>query len=756
MIDIRTLSELKGSDSFQVWGAKAINLANFKLSTEVDGLAFHMDQLFALICRDKGLDDIFVEIDRTQLTDQNIIYWSKAIIDRIQALPPMLEELKKVCQYFEGHSKVIVRSNCSVEDGAFGASFAGVFESKIAEPLTEGNLWQAMLHVLCSTYSVTALQAMYEHAIPVQSLRPGLLVQSYVSVERGGVLQSRGGDLLSDFSPIIEESAAGPEAVVAGSTTNSGELSPKIVERLSKVARKIEQEVRSPIEIEWGMRKNELHLFQVRPVNREFRNISLLQEGSIYDRSLAKERFPNRLSPLGWSVLQDSLNANVEHFKEELGVEIDGPSAFSLYVDGWVLTNKRPVRFSLVQIYKILRKGRPLAASLAFIKTAVSSCLRAEFRQALPLAQYNFFRQFLRDQIDEAIGSWMDAKRIFRIRMNRIRQDDMTQPLILFDVLKETAESFLSRDIFVFMVRETLAKLVENIWINEGLSLDELNRWLIFSEENPFSQQSHRALDEIHEGESYHLFPSWEVMDEPKTFKVNERAIQQPIEIPAFPGSDELKKAFDLLLKISNIDDGMNFGSHQLLFATRKVLRRVAETMSSLGHLDAWEDIYFLTVHELRGYLKDPRNFRGLVAKRRAAWRASANKDEPVFVGQSSDLATDGSLVASGGELSGRGNFMGSVKGEVYRLDDLSQIESVPDDVILVTKTPHPLLAIKYASIRGLITETGTALSHGVVLASEYSLPVVSAVPGAMSRLKDGWTMTLNSDLGEVHLEEEL
>jgi pyruvate,water dikinase len=55
-----------------------------------------------------------------------------------------------------------------------------------------------------------------------------------------------------------------------------------------------------------------------------------------------------------------------------------------------------------------------------------------------------------------------------------------------------------------------------------------------------------------------------------------------------------------------------------------------------------------------------------------------------------------------------------------------------------------------YALIGGLVTEVGSALSHGAVVAREYGLPLVSNVKDATKIIKTGDTIQINGATGEV------
>ncbi len=57
-----------------------------------------------------------------------------------------------------------------------------------------------------------------------------------------------------------------------------------------------------------------------------------------------------------------------------------------------------------------------------------------------------------------------------------------------------------------------------------------------------------------------------------------------------------------------------------------------------------------------------------------------------------------------------------------------------------------------YSIISGLITEIGSSLSHGAVVAREYGLPTIVNVKAATKVLKNGDRIRMNATKGTVML----
>jgi phosphoenolpyruvate synthase/pyruvate phosphate dikinase len=66
---------------------------------------------------------------------------------------------------------------------------------------------------------------------------------------------------------------------------------------------------------------------------------------------------------------------------------------------------------------------------------------------------------------------------------------------------------------------------------------------------------------------------------------------------------------------------------------------------------------------------------------------------------------------------------------------------------ILVTTFTDPSWTPFFVSIKGLVTEVGGLMTHGVVIAREYGLPAVVGVENATKLIKDGQLIRVRRDL---------
>ena len=77
-----------------------------------------------------------------------------------------------------------------------------------------------------------------------------------------------------------------------------------------------------------------------------------------------------------------------------------------------------------------------------------------------------------------------------------------------------------------------------------------------------------------------------------------------------------------------------------------------------------------------------------------------------------------------------------------------------PKGSVLVVTTLTPQLGPVLDRLEGLVSETGSVLSHLAILARERGVPTVVAYPGATD-LVDGTTVSVDGQTGDVTVDEE-
>jgi pyruvate,water dikinase len=100
--------------------------------------------------------------------------------------------------------------------------------------------------------------------------------------------------------------------------------------------------------------------------------------------------------------------------------------------------------------------------------------------------------------------------------------------------------------------------------------------------------------------------------------------------------------------------------------------------------------------------------------------------------------------------LRGSPGSRGRVEGVARVVGSVDDLHLVQPGEILVCRSTTPPWTPVFASIAGLVTETGGVLAHGAIVAREYAIPAVMGTKIATRVIADGQRITVDGDAGEV------
>lgn len=191
--------------------------------------------------------------------------------------------------------------------------------------------------------------------------------------------------------------------------------------------------------------------------------------------------------------------------------------------------------------------------------------------------------------------------------------------------------------------------------------------------------------------------------------------------------------------------------------------RHLGELLEKAGLLSDHDLVFFLT-HEELGELvlshEDPQvrdQFEAAASRRRSVLdyqmtlvfpEVSFGLPEPISVASSS--AADGE-----GVLHGRIVSRGRVEGRARVAKTLAEASAVEPGEILIAPVTDVGWTPYFATIAGLATDIGSAVSHGAVVAREYGLPAVVNLGRATSVFRTGQWVLLDADAGTLSVLEE-
>ena len=189
----------------------------------------------------------------------------------------------------------------------------------------------------------------------------------------------------------------------------------------------------------------------------------------------------------------------------------------------------------------------------------------------------------------------------------------------------------------------------------------------------------------------------------------------------------------------------------------RSFLRQTAQRMVEDGTIYAVDDVFYLTYEELKSWFSSPANLRYarlFVAFRRARHQAymSARALPDTFVTHP-NRCNEEKCPAGSRILYGLPASPGCVHSRVRVLESLQDAGDLQYGEILVTRSTDVGWTPLFLVASAILTERGGPLSHAFVVAREYGVPAVVAIPNVTQILKTGDVVTVSGQKGFVAVE---
>jgi pyruvate,water dikinase len=202
--------------------------------------------------------------------------------------------------------------------------------------------------------------------------------------------------------------------------------------------------------------------------------------------------------------------------------------------------------------------------------------------------------------------------------------------------------------------------------------------------------------------------------------------------------------------------DTMHFELTRLFPPFRALLLELGRRWTAAGLLAEPEDVFFLTLDEMKQTASAPASVHEHVARRRRELAANRRRTPPPIIRDGEEMwsaadAEQRSDIAS--ELRGIPGSPGRASGVVRVVHGPEEFDRLADGEILVAPLTNPVWTPLFAIAGGLVTEVGGILSHGAIVAREYGIPAIMAVAGATTRLRDGDRVTIDGGKGIVVIQ---
>ena len=185
------------------------------------------------------------------------------------------------------------------------------------------------------------------------------------------------------------------------------------------------------------------------------------------------------------------------------------------------------------------------------------------------------------------------------------------------------------------------------------------------------------------------------------------------------------------------------------LFKTQYAL--LADLLVADNVLPDADLIYFLTHEDIGRLIEGETGLVSVAERRRKAYAIQEQLSfDDIYLGK--PIADKFDIDQADGELKGVPVSNGECEGVVHIVYSAEDANTLQKGEIMVARFTDIGWTPYYSIVNGLITEIGSSLSHGAVVAREYGLPTIVNVKGATKLLKNGDRIRMNAAKGTVHI----
>jgi pyruvate,water dikinase len=217
--------------------------------------------------------------------------------------------------------------------------------------------------------------------------------------------------------------------------------------------------------------------------------------------------------------------------------------------------------------------------------------------------------------------------------------------------------------------------------------------------------------------------------------------------------AEETKRMIERVRTFAGYREYPKYGKVSRDFVYKQALMKEAEGLVQARVLREKEDIFYLTLQEMREVVRTNTVDDRLIRERKDAFSSYQSLTPPRV------LTSDGEAVAGSyrrsdlpsGALVGLPVSAGTIEGRARVILGMAEADLEAGD-ILVTAYTDPSWTPLFVAIKGLVTEVGGLMTHGAVIAREYGLPAVVGVEQATRLIRDGQRIRVHGTDGYVEI----
>lgn len=565
---------------------------------------------------------------------------------------------------------------------------------------------------------------------------------------------------------------------------------------------KIEQQFGAPQDIEWAFYQKAFYILQSRPITTLAQK-TVSPKDKVWSNYFFGERFPQPVSPLGWSLLKPLIEQNA--FREPLnllgfhrmarsritkcfyGRPYTRLAVFqalhSFFPTAYISFDKRKLFYNeqispRQSIARILKNSFPILKSL-FATT-----------DWIPPIHLRNWHRFLNDYLAKIQDlnkfdlQILSNEQLWQLNLQAERLSDRLLKLHRWSItFAELLYHFL-----ILLIRNWLPQLNAdqivaalhrgipgNKTVEMNIELWELSRAMPQNWNRFLAKWGHRsnsldiAVPTFAEDIDYlrrliQPLLSLPSNASPKSRQMNfeqQRLQQRRVvseNLSQQPWGFWKRQFFAMLLTWSEqfflLRENQRHNWHQALAIHRSIFLEFGKRFFDHGWLEHAERIFVLTRNEIEQTLCQQKFVSKFEIEQRIKqpqqWQGI---QPPGIIDESIPIRSDAKITNK--KLVGIGASPGVVTGSARVLIALQEMAQIQPGEILVIPTTDPGWTPLFGIIKGLVMEVGGVLSHGAIIAREFGIPAVTSAAQATSRIVTGMKITVDGNRGEVWIHEE-
>jgi pyruvate,water dikinase len=715
--------------------------------------------------------------------------------------------------------KVAVRSSALAED-LQEHSFAGQLESYL-NIQDEQHLLESIKKCWASLWNERVQNYTSNNRIKINPQAIAVIVQQMIPAEFSGVFFTIDPTDAEQESSMIETHEGMGTEIVGGhinparyrihrksqemksdaDQSNSSSFSREHIFEFVSTCLEIEKYFRAPQDIEWAYFQNRFYILQSRPITATVKR-QLSSEENIWSNYFFGERFPQPVSPLGWSILKPLIEKNA--FCEPLyflgfhrlarsritkcfyGRPYAKLAVFqalhSFFPTAYVSLDKRKFFYeepvSLRQsIIKIVKNIFPILKSLFSTTDWIPPIHLRNWRRFL-----NFYQEKIQSlnqlnlqvMSDEQLWQMNDQTEQRSDRLLSYHRWSITFAELIFHFIRHLIQKWLPQLEAEKTVIELHRGLTGNKTVEMNIELWNLSRakkqnWKSFIQKfghrstsldisiATFAEDRNYILELVQQYQT--ISPELSPKKRQKDFvQLRQERCESILQILSQQHFGFLKKKFlKILMNWSEqfmlLRENQRHYWHQSLAINRKIFLEFGKRFVHRGWLEHPERIFFLTRQEIKSIIFSDM----LVPKTKIEQRLQLHSrwqkiQAPALIDQANPLQLDDDFVSK--KLTGIAASPGLAGGKARVLTSLDEMKQIQSGEILVVPTTDPGWTPLFSIINGLVMEVGGVLSHGSIIAREFGIPAVTSVQQATSLISSGMSITVDGNKGVVWIDD--